>query len=63
MRGRRATSVLSLLQSQGLAVHRLAAMGYGIERPVADNTTKEGRRKNRRVEIVISRRGAASATE
>jgi chemotaxis protein MotB len=31
----------------------LAAIGYGEHRPVADNSSVEGKRKNRRVEIVI----------
>jgi len=31
----------------------LTAIGYGQYRPVADNSTPEGRRLNRRVEIVI----------
>ena len=49
----RATSVLHYLESKGVASKRLAAIGYGEQRPVADNSTAEGRRKNRRVEIVI----------
>ena len=51
---RRARAVQDFLRSQGLAGDRLQSVGYGVERPVADNTTSEGRRKNRRVEIVIS---------
>jgi flagellar motor protein MotB len=31
---------------------RLAAAGFGAERPLADNRSKEGRAKNRRVELV-----------
>ncbi len=50
----RAQSVLQLLASQGLESERLAAQGFGMDRPVADNGTDEGRRKNRRVELVIS---------
>ncbi len=50
---RRAATVMDFLRSQGLAAHRLTAQGYGMERPVADNGTVEGRRQNRRVEIVI----------
>ena len=51
---RRADSVLYFMQSQGLDTRRLNAIGFGMQRPVADNVTNEGRRKNRRVEIVIS---------
>jgi len=50
----RANAVLSLLTSQGLDRTRLEAIGFGMERPMADNATSEGRRRNRRVELVIS---------
>jgi outer membrane protein OmpA-like peptidoglycan-associated protein len=53
----RANAVLSLLTSQGLGRKRLEAIGFGMDHPLADNATSEGRRRNRRVELVIS--GAA----
>lgn len=50
----RATSVLHYLADErGLMPEKLSATGYGEYRPVASNATKEGRQKNRRVEIVI----------
>lgn len=50
---RRATAVQSALQSRfGVAATRLAASGYGAERPVQTNDTLEGRAANRRVELV-----------
>ena len=50
----RALSVLHYLADQeGIAPQRLSAVGYGEYKPVASNDTKEGRRLNRRVEIVI----------
>ncbi len=49
----RATSVLHYLISKGVSPEKLAAIGYGEYRPVASNETKDGRRKNRRVEVVI----------
>jgi len=52
---RRARTVTQFLQIQGLEPQRLQARGFGIEKPVADNETPEGRKRNRRVEIVISR--------
>ena len=51
---RRADAVLYFMQSQGLDTRRLSAIGFGMQQPVADNVTTEGRSKNRRVEIVIS---------
>jgi chemotaxis protein MotB len=50
----RALSVLHYLASeQGVSPERLSAIGYGEYRPVASNETKDGRKQNRRVEIVI----------
>lgn len=49
----RAASVVHLFMNQGVAPERMAAIGYGEYRPVADNATPEGRRKNRRVVLVI----------
>lgn len=48
----RAKSVYEFLVSQGVAASRLSYQGLGDASPVADNSTKEGRAKNRRVEIV-----------
>ena len=50
----RADSVLGYLVTQGLDSGVLSAQGYGMVDPVADNSTAQGRRKNRRVEIVVS---------
>ena len=52
---RRASAVLQWMQLQGVEATRLQAMGFGMQKPVADNATQEGRSKNRRVEIVIGR--------
>lgn len=49
----RATNVLHYLEGAGMNPERLSATGYGEHRPIASNDTKEGRKKNRRVEIVI----------
>ncbi len=49
----RATSVLHYLVSKGVSPEKLAAIGYGEYRPVTSNDSAEGRKKNRRVEIVI----------
>ena len=38
----------------GIAPNRLNAVGYGFDRPIAPNTTDEGRALNRRVIAVIS---------
>jgi chemotaxis protein MotB len=50
----RALSVLHYLANdQGISPERLSAIGYGEYRPLASNETKDGRKQNRRVEIVI----------
>jgi outer membrane protein OmpA-like peptidoglycan-associated protein len=49
----RAESVRRYLIGKGVRPTRLQAVGYGFSRPVAPNTTPEGRIKNRRVEFVI----------
>lgn len=50
----RALAVLHyILEKKGTPPERFAVIGYGEERPIADNGTEEGRRKNRRVVITI----------
>ena len=50
---RRAESVAKLLEERGISKSVLTVEGHGETRPVADNGSPEGRRKNRRVEIVL----------
>ena len=50
---RRASSVAQFLQTQGVISQRLITVGMGEARPVADNSTAEGRQANRRVEITM----------
>lgn len=47
----RAESVRNYLINQGIQSDRLTANGYGPENPIASNSTKEGRAKNRRIEF------------
>ncbi len=50
----RATAAVRFLTEQaGVDPHRLGAVGYGEYRPIADNSTPEGRAKNRRIAITI----------
>lgn len=48
----RAKSVVSAIVAQGISADRLSHVGFGQDKPVADNNTEEGRAKNRRVELV-----------
>jgi outer membrane protein OmpA-like peptidoglycan-associated protein len=50
---KRAEAVRDWLISQGISPERLAAKGFGATRPKAGNETEEGRRENRRTEMVI----------
>lgn len=49
----RASSVVRLFVDAGVQPGNLTATGYGEQRPVADNTTPEGRARNRRVSVLI----------
>ncbi len=48
----RAQSVMKLLVTRGIDQSRLSAKGLGQEKPLDDNSTEEGRARNRRVELV-----------
>jgi len=52
---RRADSVRSYLISRGYSADMIEARGIGEVRPIADNSSAEGRSNNRRVEIIIQR--------
>ena len=49
----RATTVKNYLIGKNIAAANLTAEGFGSNQPVADNTTVEGRRKNRRIEFQV----------
>ncbi|WP_225314982.1 flagellar motor protein MotD [Marinobacter confluentis] len=51
----RAAAVVRMLTMEGVEPERMAAIGYGQHQPVARNDTEEGRRRNRRVVLLISR--------
>ncbi len=51
---RRALSVANYLAQQGVDSRRFAVTGFGTTRPIATNSTSEGRALNRRVEIQLS---------
>ena len=51
---KRAEAVRSYLVSRGVDGLRITAIGYGSQRPVDENATKEGRANNRRTEFEIT---------
>jgi chemotaxis protein MotB len=51
----RASVLVRMLVMDGIDPARLAAVGYGEHQPVARNDTDEGRRRNRRVVLLVSR--------
>ncbi|MFZ0448203.1 MAG: OmpA family protein [Desulfatiglandaceae bacterium] len=50
---RRAKAVKNFLILKGVSARQITAIGFGETMPIASNDTKEGRQKNRRVEIEI----------
>lgn len=57
---RRAESVRKYLTDRDVGEGRLKAVGYGEDKPIDDNNTREGRSRNRRVEFIIVERGKQS---
>lgn len=52
---RRAEAVREALVGRGVDAARLSTQSAGVERPIADNTTEEGRARNRRVDLHVER--------
>lgn len=50
---RRARAVADFLSQNGVDGRRLTTVGYGATRPIGDNSTEEGRAKNRRIEFTV----------
>lgn len=50
---KRAQHIANYLAAHGIAKNRLQTVGYGINEPIASNKKREGRAKNRRVEILL----------
>jgi chemotaxis protein MotB len=61
--GVRASSVVRLFIDSGVDARRLTVAGYADQRPVAENTTPDGRQRNRRVAILIESRAEDTPTE
>lgn len=53
---RRADVVAEYLVNSGVAIDRVETFGFGSEKPLVENATEEGRKKNRRVELLIHTR-------
>jgi len=56
----RGVAVVRKLQNLNVQPNRLSVEGHGEYRPIADNSTEQGRRENRRVVIAISRKRQAA---
>jgi len=54
---KRAHAVATYLKSLGLESNRVVWNGLGSEKPIASNNTEDGRRQNRRVEFLITKKG------
>jgi len=57
----RATAILRVLEEQGLNPARMAIEGYGQYYPSSDNLTAQGRARNRKVVVAISKYGLEKA--
>jgi OOP family OmpA-OmpF porin len=58
---KRATSVARyLISRKGVDPIRVTSVSYGASAPLANNATREGRRKNRRIEILVYKESISS---
>jgi OmpA-OmpF porin, OOP family len=55
--GQRALAVKKALIDKGVKAERLLAVGFGQNKPIADNSTEEGKSKNRRTEFHVAELG------
>jgi chemotaxis protein MotB len=55
--------VIRLFIENGVEAHRLTALGYGENRPIETNETPEGRKRNRRVTVMIMSADPDKVTE
>jgi outer membrane protein OmpA-like peptidoglycan-associated protein len=56
----RADSVMNELVKLGIDRARMSATGYGEQSPIADNSTEEGRQKNRRISLRVTEKQASA---
>jgi outer membrane protein OmpA-like peptidoglycan-associated protein len=50
---KRANFIANYVKETGVEEDRLTIMGFGSDKPIASNSTEEGRSKNRRVEVKL----------
>ena len=55
--GQRALAIKAALIAKGITKERLLAVGFGQTKPLADNTTEDGKAKNRRTEFHVAELG------
>jgi chemotaxis protein MotB len=53
--GARAAAVVQNFAADGVLAQRMSLSGYAAERPAATNSTAQGRARNRRVDVVLTR--------
>jgi OOP family OmpA-OmpF porin len=59
----RAHSVAVYFENNGISSNKIEAVGYGFQKPLASNKTKEGRAQNRRVDVIITPTEATSSNQ
>ena len=59
----RAQAISDALRARGVKAERLATVGYSFNRPIASNATEDGKRLNRRVELIVLDEKVATMTQ